>query len=156
MGVATVNIYKNRVTKTFAPGDREKFEKELTAYKSIPFAAPKLLGYHDTTLIIEKCIPLLELEKDKRHRQQLWNLLQDIHNAGFWHKAIALRNVVMHPVRGILLIDFEESCKATSDVSYDLYGAVAAKFKGYIKEGAKPNGIWWGFDWDECPEKYWK
>jgi hypothetical protein len=145
------------IRKTYSESRRHLFEKELMLYNELSFACPKLLDAYGNTLVIERCAPILDVDYNIRYKDQLWNLLGEIHTAGWWHADIALRNVVVHPERGVLLIDWESAIKATSDVSYDQWGAVAAGYPEHKinRINTRPTGIYWFFDWNECPNKYW-
>lgn len=150
------------VFKRYNKGYEHKFFNELNAYQEVSFASPKLLSY-DTdalTLEIEYCTPILSINKDesRKYMQPLWDLLKRIHDVGRWHRDIALRNVVVHDERGVLLIDWESSTQSFGSKSLDLYGAVEVGISPDEIErvGARPTDIYWYFDWDECPEKYWK
>ena len=154
-----VEILDVRVIKTYTPEHEAKFMVELRCYQNLSFATPALISHsiERRELVIERLTPILEVEKNIRYKPQLWNLLQKIHDNGWWHRDIALRNVVVHPERGVLLIDWESAIRATSDVSYDQWGAVAAGYPEHKinRINTRPTGIYWFFDWNECPNKYW-
>lgn len=155
-----VEILDDRVIKTYIPEYEAKFMVELRCYQNLSFATPALISHsiERRELVIERLTPILEVEKNIRYKPQLWDLLQKIHDNGWWHRDIALRNVVVHPKRGVLLVDWETATPATSSVSLDLYGAVEAGVDpSTIKRfKTRPTGIYWGFRWDECPGKYWR
>ena len=143
------------VVKHYQPGTEILGVHEVWYYHVIPWATPALLNYGPGWIEIERCTPLLDLDREtaRSYRNNLWNLLNSIHEVGFWHRDIILRNVVVHPQRGILRIAWETATTATSSVSYDLSGAQAAGV-----ESAHParslDGVWWGAPEDLSPRVY--
>jgi len=156
MGVGKVKLDKT-VIKTYQPKHRNLWAREVLAYKELPWACPKLINYNDCQLEIERCVPILELSpvESLKYRDDLWLLLENIHKAGWWHCDANLVNVVIHYTRGVLLIDWENLRKRTSDVSYDLYGAVAANAEVEYKPH-RPDGVFWSSGTKTSAANYWK
>lgn len=159
MGLARIEPRYTTVLKDYrdhADG-QQRWQNEITAYTQLGWAAPKLLCSNPYWLEMERCTPILDLTRDQstKYRQPLRDLLQAIHDAGYWHRDISLVNVVIHPARGPLLIDWENLTPATGSISYDLYGArLAGVEPAWDAPGG--NGVWWGGPWDTCPGLYWK
>lgn len=157
MGKATVDIRFTSVLKDFKDTDRTRYHKEVTAYTQLDWATPKLIVHNEYWIETERLTPILDLYPDqaKKYKQPLRELLQAVHDAGWWHMDCALVNVVIHPMRGPLLIDWENLTPSQSEVSYDLYGARAA---GVHTPWPVPgdDGVWWGGPWDMCPGKWWR
>ena len=104
---------------------------------------------------MERLTPILDLAYDRfRGCRSLCAILAAVHDAGYWHGDCALVNVVIHPARGPLLIDWENLMESAGPVSYDLYGARAAGVKSPwpVRGG---DGVWWGGPWEMCPSRYW-
>ena len=156
MGTARVEVRYETVLKDYKDTDRERYHKEIWAYESMPWATPALRWHGEFWIEMERLTPILELgqERSRKYREPLRELLQRVHDAGFWHGDVSLVNVVVHPVRGPLLIDWENLMDASGDVSIDLYGAAAA---GRPAPWPVPggDGVWWGGPWGECPGRYW-
>lgn len=169
MGLARVEMRYTTVLKDYKdhPDGPARWRNEITAYTTLDWATPKLHCHGEYWLEMERLTPILELAYDqtRRYRDPLRELVQAVHDAGYWHCDIALVNVVIHPVRGPLLIDWENLRPATGPVSYDLYGARAAgtEVPWPVKDGrGRPlpddeagNGIYWRGPWDICPGRYW-
>jgi len=157
MGLARVEQRFTTVLKDYKDASRDRYFKELTAYTEMPWATPELKWHGEFWLEMERLTPILDLtpEQSIRYREPLRNLLQRVHDAGYWHGDCALVNVVIHPVRGPLLIDWENLMPAAGPVSLDLYGAKAAGAPAPwpVPDG---NGVWWGGPWDMCPGRYWR
>ena len=158
MGLAVVDIRPFTVLKDFKdhPAGRERWSNEIRAYTEIPWATPELKWSNEYWLEVERLTPITDLgpERSVKYREPLKTLLQGVHDAGYWHRDIDLINVVIHPVRGPLLIDWEGICPATGEVSYDLYGARAAGVaSGHERKG--PDGVWWGGGSATAPKNYW-
>ncbi|QBP31580.1 serine/threonine kinase [Mycobacterium phage Cornucopia] len=154
MGLATVTTHRRTVHKQFA--QQGAWQKELDAYHAIPWAAPKLIGYGPMWIEVERCTPILNLhpEWSRRYAEPLWDMLAALHQAGWWHCDACLINVVVHPDRGVLLIDFEDLTPASSAVSYDLHGARAAGVEP-AWPGVGSDGVHWNGPWTTCPGPYW-
>lgn len=157
MGMVQAQVVDPTVyVKTYARGsatDLRAYQSELCAYLTIPWATPRLLSGEDNILTMERLTPVLELPIDvsRKYKEPLRRLLQDIHDAGFWHRDVDLSNVVIHPERGPLLVDWEWFTGAHGPVSYDLYGHAAAM--------ADPAWGDWSVSWNNgsntIPGKYW-
>jgi len=150
MSGASLDFRHLTVLKDYGEKEHERWEREVFAYQNIPWATPTLDGFNPRWLEMERLVPLLDLPYDVsvKYRDPLRELLVALHEEGWWHCDVALCNVVIHPVRGPLLIDWKNLRERTSDVSYDLYGARLAG----VTEG--DNGVWWGGPWDMCPGPY--
>lgn len=158
MGLATVEDRYLTVHKVYPPDMHERAAREVRIYQELPWATPRLDCYGEGWLEMEKCTPILDLlpEQSVKYREPLRDLLRRVHEAGWWHMDVCLRNVVIHPVRGVLLIDWEGATRATSNISPDLYGARAAQIPlEDVWEPQRPDGVWWGGPWDDCPGRYW-
>lgn len=156
MGTARVEKRYITVLKDYKDTDRDRYAKELTAYTELDWATPDLKWHGEFWIEMERLTPILDLAYDqsRRYEKPLRDLLQAVHDAGYWHGDCALVNVVIHPVRGPLLIDWENLMRAEGPVSYDLYGARAAGVASPwpVRGG---DGVWWGGPWEMCPGRYW-
>lgn len=156
MGLARTELRYTTVLKDFKDTDRSRYFRELQAYTELEWATPKLMYHGEFWLEMERLTPILEMTPDQsvKYRQPLRELLQAVHDAGWWHSDCALVNVVVHPYRGPLLIDWENLAPASGAVSYDLYGARAAGVVSPwpVKGG---EGVWWGGPWEMCAGRYW-
>lgn len=143
--------------KRFHRSIRGRYASELFAYTNLSDYTPALLDSGQDWLLIEECTPLTELTlaETVSHKDALWTLLEGLHVNGYWHRDAAVVNVVLHPQRGPLLIDFENLCGASGPISYDLYGAEAV---GVCPAwGDNSEGVWWGAEhtpWS--PSSWWK
>lgn len=158
MGLATVDKRFTTVLKDYKdhPDGQVRWEREVFAYTELSWATPTLIVSNPRWLEMERLTPILALGRDqsRRYEKPLRDLLQALHDAGWWHTDCALVNVVIHPVRGPLLIDWEGMSPAVGSVSYDLYGASAAGVApGWEVRGG--DGVSWKGPWDECPGRYW-
>lgn len=155
MGVAAVDVRYTSVLKDFLldEPDHEGYFRELKAYTELEWATPKLLVHNEYWLEVERLTPILDLgpDRSRKYAQPLRELLQAVHEAGWWHRDTALTNVVVHPARGPLLIDWEWLTEASGSVSYDLYSHAAA--------GVDPAWSDWSASWwtggKYAPGKYW-
>jgi len=156
MSHARVDMRFTTVHKVYPPAEREQWQREIFAYTNLDFATPALDGWGDCWLEMERCAPILELlpEQSVKYRQGLRDLLARLHEAGWWHRDVDLVNVVIHPARGPLLIDFENLTRAEGPVSYDLYGAQAAGMTPWPGKGL--DGVHWHGPTDTCPGRYWE
>src|SRR5690625_962607 len=140
------------VLKDYPEKEHERWEREVWAYQNLSWATPKLDGFNPRWIEMERLVPILDLPYDvaRKYRDPLRELLVALHNEGWWHCDVALVNVVIHPTRGPLLIDWENLRERTGEVSYDLYGArLAGIDPAWPVEGGE--GVWWGGPWDMCP-----
>lgn len=156
MSRAKVDMRFTSVHKVYPANEREKWQREIYAYTNLDFATPALDCWGDCWLEMERCVPILELppEQSVKYRQPLRELLMQVHEAGWWHRDVDLVNVVIHPARGPLLIDFENLARAEGDVSYDLYGAQVAGSTPWPGKG--PDGVYWHGPTGTCPGRYWE
>lgn len=158
MGLAKIEERYTTVLKDYKrhPDGQTRWEREVFAYKELSWATPELICSNPRWLEVERLTPILSLSRDQsiRYKKPLRELLQAVHEAGWWHGDCVLVNVVVHPTRGPLLIDWEGLSPAVGSVSYDLYGAHAAGVEpGWKVEGG--DGVSWRGPWDVCPGKYW-
>lgn len=157
MGTARVEKRFTTVLKDFKDTHRDRYYREVEAYEKIPWATPKMEVHGEFWIEMERLTPILDLDYEQtlKYEKPLRDLLQRVHDAGYWHGDCALVNVVIHPVRGPLLIDWENLRPASGDVSYDLYGATLAGTEPFwdVPGG---EGVWWGGPWDMSPGRYWK
>lgn len=156
MGTARIEKRHTTVLKDYKDTHRDRYAKELTAYTELDWATPALQCHGEFWIEMERLTPILDLAHDqsRRYEKPLRDLLQAVHDAGYWHGDCALVNVVIHPVRGPLLIDWENLMESSGPVSYDLYGARAAGVAPpWPVRGA--DGVWWGGPWEMCPGRYW-
>jgi len=102
--------------------------REVLAYVEMPWATPAIQWNGALWLEMERCTPILDypVSQSKQWAKPLRRLVERVNKAGWWHCDLSLVNVVVHPQRGPLLIDWEHLSPALSPVSYDLYGAQAA------------------------------
>jgi len=157
MGFARVEMRYTSVLKDYKDTDRTRYYKELRAYTELDWATPKLLCHNEYWIEVERLTPILSMtrEQSRKYREPLRELLQAIHDAGWWHCDCTLTNVVVHPVRGPLLIDWENLTPANGPVSYDLYGAKAAGHPQAWPDDSDGNGVWWGRGRETDPGRYW-
>lgn len=141
---------------------RNRFTDELIGYANCYWAAPKLfhVDVENMVLCIERCVPLYEVPKDPRHAEQARELLAKLHYSGWNHCDCSLLNMVLHPERGILLIDWETVWKVPGDprdsLSYDLFGAHKSKYPPQnVPKLQQPEGVWWGSKRLFDPVVYW-
>lgn len=145
---SSVTILSDTVVKTHH--DRDRFTNELIGYTNNYWAAPRVVDVdlENMVLVTEKCVPLDKIPPDLEHRNQLRRLLEDLHSSGWNHRDCAILNAVLHPKRGVLLIDWESCWKipeAGAGLSYDLFGARASGYPGSdIPLDQMPDGVWWG------------
>lgn len=157
MSSASIDVRYLTVHKVYPARERERWQREIYAYTNLEFATPRLDCWGDGWLEMERCTPILDLgpERSRKYRDPLRRLVERVHEAGWWHCDVALVNVVIHPARGPLLIDWENLRPRTSSISYDLYGAGPAGIEpAWEVEGG--NGVWWGGPWSMCPGRYWQ
>lgn len=156
MGTARVELRDNTVLKDYKDADHERYNKEIAAYTALSWATPKLLWHGEHWLEMERLTPILELPAATalKYRAPLRDLLQRVHQAGWWHGDCDLVNVVIHPTRGVLLVDWENACPSTGGISYDLYGARAAGIEP-IWAGKGLDGVYWGSGSLTSPKNYW-
>ena len=149
-----VEFTDTTVVKTYQDPDR--YHTELAAYTQLSDFTPRLLDHDDTshTLVAERCIPILEIPRWESvvYRKPLWELLQGLHEAGWWHRDACLVNVVVHYGRP-LLIDWENACPATAPDSYDLWGATTI---GVESAWGHPYSVHWHNLCRCCPAQYWR
>jgi tRNA A-37 threonylcarbamoyl transferase component Bud32 len=146
------------IIKKYTERLRERFQNELIIYQSFPEYAPDLIAFDEERLIliIEKCTPILDIPDNEKYRDELWNLLEALHNEGVNHRDVSLVNVVVHDTRGVLLIDFEHATFDIGTKSIDLYGCIEAGVPNTIGDVYGENGIWWGGNHHNLtPGQYW-
>lgn len=147
----------NAYFKQYPEDIHHKFEREVFAYTELSEFVPRLIAHGYDWILVEGCTPLLSLHpRDSlKYRDDIYDLLKRFHERGYWHRDACVINIVIHPERGPLLIDFEHMVEATSNVSYDLCGAAAS--------GSEPawgqdwDGVWWGSEdtvWS--PKRWWE
>ena len=137
----------------------QRYENEVFAYTELSWATPKLDGHNPLWLEAERLTPLTDIppQYSVKYRQPLRALLQRLHDSGWWHRDVSVDNVVIHPVRGPLLIDWEWLTPATSNVSYDLYGAkIAQSDNPFPIEGddTEEGAHWWSGS--RAPGHWWR
>lgn len=152
---AKTRIYDHCVIKEHH--DPVRFERELRGYTDLPWAAPVLIDHGANWLRIERITPIMNIprSRSKVYRKPLWDLLQRVHDAGWWHGDPCLVNVVVCPDRGPLLIDWESLTPSRGDKSYDLYGALECGFVQDHPPEGRGTGIYWGGPWLRCPGRWW-
>ena len=156
MGEAQVDLRPTTVHKVYPEHLRFKAQHETFFYTELDWATPKLLYSGEGWLETERLTPILELPKDlsRKYEKPLRDLVSAVNDAGFWHCDVCLVNVVIHPMRGPLLVDWENARASESEISYDLYGAELAGAE-VTYEPHRPNGVWWDGPWRTCPGVYW-
>lgn len=141
---------KEVILKRYSIDRKDSFMRELFFYQNFHEFTPRLLDYdvNKLCLIIEKLTPLVQVSNNHKYRDALWSTLQKLHEAGANHRDITVNNVVLKG-KEILLIDWEHGSTDIGAVSADLYGSE--------KAGVAPQDldVWWGYDWEFCPGKYW-
>lgn len=156
MGTARVEIRETTVLKDYKDTDHHRWHNEIKAYSELSFATPRLLWSAPHWIEVERHTPILDLPKEEsiKYKDQLWELLQKIHDSGYWHCDVDLVNVVVHPIRGVLLIDWENLMPSKGDISYDLYGAQLAGVDP-AWEGKGIDGVSWRSASNTSPKNYW-
>lgn len=120
---ATVEVRPDVTVKTYR--DRGLAAEEADWYTIIPWAAPKLIDFFGSTLVIETCERGTDLP-DWRPVAALRDLLTMLHDEGFHHRDLHLKNVVRGKDGRPLLIDWETAIHHPSELSYDLAGPEAS------------------------------
>lgn len=146
------------VVKRYPREIRHRLRNEIAAYRAVPWAAPKLLWATHDAICMQRLRPVIGYPPQIAHARQLRALLLRLHEAGWNHRDVAVSNVVVHPRRGVLLIDWETSGPVDpARPSYDLHGAWAAGVPlGDIPRHQRPDGVWWGYDGPHAPATFWK
>src|SRR5699024_11759627 len=119
-------------------------------------ATPELFCHGEFWIEMERLTPILDLGSDRsrKYRDPLRRLLSRLHESGWWHCDVDLVNVVVHPARGPLLIDWENLREAEGSISYDLYGADTAGVEP-AWGGHGGSGGWWDSLSPTSPGNYW-
>lgn len=156
MSAVAVVVESEVVRKTYGRDRWGRSAREVLAYSTLSWATPRLVAHGDGWIEVERCTPILDLPRRETvaHRDALWSLLQRVHDEGWWHGDASLVNVVLHPDRGPLMIDWENFTPATSDTSYDLHGALRAGVEP-LWDTCGPEGVWWNGPNDYCPGAWW-
>lgn len=145
------------VTKWYPRWIRHRLADEIAAYRSCAWAAPRLLWATKEAICVERCTPMLDIPPEAAHALALRELLEKLHAQGWNHRDVSVANTVLHPRRGVLLIDWE--CAGPVDPlssSYDLLGAAAAGYpEDLIPPHQRPNGVWWGGPGLHAPANHW-
>ena len=146
-----------RVIKRYPALIRHRLDVEVAAYRACGWAAPRLLWVTPDAVCVERCTSLLDVPRDPAHAHQLRDLLERLHASGWAHRDVSAPNIVTHPSRGVLLIDWETAGPADpTRPSYDLHGAAAAGFpEGLLPPHQRPHGVWWGGPGNDAPANYW-
>lgn len=137
------------------------FIQELIGYTNCHWAAPKLLGVdvEKLELRVERCTPLIEIPPNPSHAKDAWDKLQALHDSGWNHRDAAALNMVLHPTRGVLLIDWEtvyEVPCVEDSLSFDLYGATNTYVDPeWVAEHLRPDGVWWHSGRPHDPGVWW-
>lgn len=156
MGLARVEERFTTVLKDYKDTDRERYNFELYAYQSLSWATPELFCHGEFWIEMERLTPILDLgpDRSRKYRDPLRRLLSRLHESGWWHCDTDLLNVVVHPVRGPLLIDWETLREAEGPISYDLYGADTAGVEP-TPVGHSGSDVWWNGPSPTSPGNYW-
>jgi hypothetical protein len=120
---AKVTVRPDVTTKTYVTPELAKAETNW--YRLVSWAAPKLIDFHGSTLVIETCKPATELP-DWRPVAALRDLLTMLHDEGLHHRDLHLKNVVRGRDGRPLLIDWETAIEYPAEFSYDLHGPAAS------------------------------
>lgn len=120
---ATIDVRPDVTIKTYKAPDLAVIEAEW--YITVPWAAPKLIDFYGSTLVIETCEPATELP-DWRPVAALRDLLNMLHEDDLHHRDLHLKNVVRGRDGRPLLIDWETAVRQPSELSYDLAGPEAS------------------------------
>lgn len=154
-----VHTFEDRVEKTHV--SRYLFTQELIGYANCHWISPKILGVDmaSKTIVIERCVPLTQLPPNLDHARQAWDRLQQLHESGWNHRDCSVLNMVLHPTRGVLLIDWETVWQVpdvTNSLSYDLHGASYTDVPAdWVPIWVQPEGIWWGAGRPHDPGRWW-
>ena len=117
--------------------DPVRFAEELRFYLLVPWAAPELHDFGPDWLEIEHVRGRRPEAADK---PALRALLDALHTEGVNHRDAHTKNVVMHPSRGPLLIDWEFATDKPGVLSYDLHGPQPS-CRQPAEQGGPP--MWW-------------
>lgn len=143
------------VVKWYPEPIRHRLATEVAAYRACGWAAPRMLWATGEAICVERCTPLTKAPRDPLHAAELRQLLRCLHATGWNHRDVNVSNLVLHPVRGVLLIDWETAGPAGPS-SYDLHGASAAGFPAVeLPPHQRPDGVWWGGPGPLAPSIYW-
>jgi len=137
----TVTLADDHAVKQFT--FEEHYRTELSAYQSLPWATPRLIGSDETSLTIYvELLPTAEQLSWWKPRESLRKLLTRLHEAGINHRDLHVGNVVCDPHRGPLLIDWEHHTRNVGPMSYDLHGPSLSG----VDQPSGQRGIpmWWG------------
>ena len=118
--------------------DPDLYANELRYYQTVPWAAPVLHEAGDDWLEIERVYGRRLNAADK---PALRALLEALHLEGVNHRDAHIKNIVCHPERGPLLIDFEHATDRIGRLSYDLHGPQPECGQPADQAG-RP--MWWG------------
>lgn len=159
--MAGINVELNGDFVTKRHGSRFLFTQELIGYANCYWVAPRLLGMDPERLelYVERCVPLVEVDPDPTHARDAWDKLLRLHETGWNHRDASVWNMVLHPSRGVLLIDwetvYEVPCIRNSK-SYDLYGAASTCVDPeWVTPSMRPEGVWWGSGRPRDPGVWW-
>lgn len=137
---AIVIVGRKWTAKVFDDGRRTAHEESF--YRLVPWAAPELVGRFGSTLIMETLAPARDLVGEPPVAE-LRALLERLHAAGVYHRDVSLPNVVLHPVRGPLLVDWELATRGRGRASYDLEGPSRSGI-AVPPEHRTQGAQWWG------------
>jgi len=135
-----ISVSEDTVVKSFTY--RDHYNLEVSAYRDFAWAAPRLLHADDIkmTIVVERLVTAEEL-KTWHPRESLRKLLQRLHDFGVNHRDVHVGNVVRHPTRGPLLIDWEHHTRNVGPFSFDLYGPDKSGVSQ--PEGQRGIPMWW-------------
>lgn len=130
-----------------SPEGQHAFFREAFFYANYSDFAPQLISAEHLTLSIEKCVPLIRNSaycgSPSQDAAELWGLVNRLARRGARHGDINLANVVRHPSRGLLLIDWEKA-SLHRGVSQDL-------FPDPPLDPVEKNLVCWDGPWACCP-----
>lgn len=157
MSNAQIKFTPTTVIKTYPPEELDRWGRELFAYTNLAHSTPQLINAGHGWIEMERCTPVTALHPSEtiKHRELLWGRLSHIHDVGYWHCDIDLVNVVIHPERGPLILDFENLTPASTTRSYDQWGAEAVGVQPAWR-GKGPSGVWWGSPSPTSPMNWWR
>jgi len=132
----------------------ELFRREYTAHKRLWWATPKVIAAYGMEFMTERLPSILSIpvEESRQYKEHLYWLVDHIHREGYWHGNIDLQNVVIHPTRGPLLINWEGLTVASGAESYDLFGPKVIT-DSFDKDS---NYGFWFAEGPTYPHTYWK
>jgi hypothetical protein len=123
---AVIEVGPELTVKRFAPEFKHLAAQEAAFYRLVPYACPALMEEGTDYLVLETLEPALSLP-DWKPLDEMLALLTRLHLEGrVNHRDVHLGNILRHPTRGPVLIDWEHATTLVRSTSYDSHGPVAS------------------------------